>query len=101
MVDRVQTYIQSVLAGETEGDVSVGRYLLETLSTATDGLESGRLENLFNSHLQVCRVSLNAYMREDEGVLMRWGLQDTLMISYLANLVRSQAEVSTRLTLVT
>lgn len=61
MVDRVQTYIQSVLAGETEGDVSVGRYLFETLNTATDGLESGRLESLFNSHLQVCRVSLNSY----------------------------------------
>jgi translation initiation factor 3 subunit F len=53
MIDRVQAYIQSVLAGETEGDVSVGRYLLETLSTATNGLESGRLESLFSSHLQV------------------------------------------------
>jgi len=53
MIDRVQAYIQSVLTGETEGDISVGRYLLETLSTATDGLESGRLESLFNSHLQV------------------------------------------------
>jgi translation initiation factor 3 subunit F len=98
MIDRVQVYIQSVLTGETEGDVSVGRYLLETLSTATDGLESGRLESLFNSHLQVRRVS---FVHEYEEVLMRFEQQDTLMISYLANLVRSQAEVSTRLTLVT
>jgi len=98
MIDRVQAYIQSVLAGETEGDISVGRYLLETLSTATDGIESGRLESLFNSHLQVCWVSLTSFVRE---VVTRFGLQDTLMISYLANLVRSQAEVSTRLTLVT
>jgi translation initiation factor 3 subunit F len=57
MIDRVQAYIRPVLAGETEGDVSVGRYLLETLSTATDGLESGRLESLFNTHLQVHPVS--------------------------------------------
>jgi translation initiation factor 3 subunit F len=57
MIDRVQAYIQPVLAGETEGDISIGRYLLETLSIATDGLESGRLEGLFNSHLQVRGVS--------------------------------------------
>ena len=69
MVDRVQAYVQSVLAGETEGDVSVGRYLLETLSTATDGLESGRLESLFNSHLQVSGVSLNS---EGEEILIRF-----------------------------
>lgn len=101
MIDRVQTYIQSVLSGEIESDVSVGRYLLETLSTATDGLESGRLESLFNSHLQVRRISLYSFVYQGEEVLTRFGLQDTLMISYLANLVRSQAEVSTRLTLVT
>jgi len=48
--------------------------------------------------LQVCWVSLTSFVQE---VVTRFGLQDTLMISYLANLVRSQAEVSTRLTLVT
>ena len=68
MIDRVQAYIQSVLAGETEGDISVGRYLLETLSTATDGLESGRLESLFSSHLQVRGISSNS---EGEEVLIR------------------------------
>lgn len=69
MIDRVQVYIQSVLAGETEGDISVGRYLLETLSTATDGLESGRLESLFSSHLQVRGVSLKS---EGEEVLIQF-----------------------------
>ena len=69
MIDRVQVYIQSVLAGETEGDISVGRYLLETLSTATDGLESGRLESLFSSHLQVRGVSFKS---EGEEILIRF-----------------------------
>lgn len=53
MIDRVQAYIQSVLSGETMGDPTVGRYLLETLSAATDGLETQKLESLFNNHLQV------------------------------------------------
>ncbi|KAF8580610.1 Mov34-domain-containing protein [Ramaria rubella] len=77
MVDRVLSYVRSVLTGEVEGDVAVGRYLMDTLSVTTAGIEKGKLEGLFNAHLQ-----------------------DTLMISYLANLVRSQVEVSSRLALV-
>ena len=73
MLDRVLTYVRSVLAGEVEGDVALGKYLLDTLNTSTKGFEKG-----FNTHLQ-----------------------DTLMMSYLANLVRSQVEVSSRLALVT
>ncbi|KZS88159.1 Mov34-domain-containing protein [Sistotremastrum niveocremeum HHB9708] len=73
MIDRVLAYVRSVLAGEVEGDAAVGRYLLDTLNTSVKGMDSG-----LNSHLQ-----------------------DTLMVSYLANLVRSQVEVSSRLALVT
>jgi len=78
MIDRVQVYVQSVIEGEIEGDPAIGRFLLDALNTTTEGLEKGKLESLFNTHVQ-----------------------DTLMVTYLANLVRSQAEVSTRLTLVT
>lgn len=53
MVDRVLTYVRSVLAGEVEGDVAVGRYLMDTLSASTAGIEKGKLEGLFNAHLQV------------------------------------------------
>ncbi|KAH8118704.1 Mov34-domain-containing protein [Phellopilus nigrolimitatus] len=74
MLDRVLTYVRSVIAGETKGDPAVGRYLLETFSTSTEGLDQGSFTS---------------------------SLQDTLMISYLANLVRAQAEVSARLQLVT
>lgn len=74
MLDRVLTYVRAVLAGEAKGDPAVGRYLMDTLGESTGDLERGG----FNT-----------------------SLQDTLMVSYLANLVRAQAEVSARLALVT
>ncbi|KIY49476.1 Mov34-domain-containing protein [Fistulina hepatica ATCC 64428] len=73
MLDQVLTYVREVLAGEKNGDAAVGRYLMDTLGANTEDLEKGG----FNANLQ-----------------------DTLMISYLANLVRSQAEVSARLALI-
>ncbi|KAJ3741565.1 GPR1/FUN34/yaaH family-domain-containing protein [Lentinula detonsa] len=73
MIDRVLTYVRAVLTGEAKGDAAIGMYLMDTLGASTADLEKGG----FNGRLQ-----------------------DTLMIS-LANLVRAQAEVSSRLTLVT
>jgi len=78
MIDRVLTYVRGVLSGEKEGNERIGRYLMDTLCETTESLDKGRLETLFNAHLQ-----------------------DTLMVSYLANLIRSQVEVSSRLTLLT
>ncbi|KAJ7490290.1 JAB1/Mov34/MPN/PAD-1 ubiquitin protease-domain-containing protein [Mycena galericulata] len=77
MLDRVLAYVRKVLAGEVEGDKALGRYLMDTLGVAAIG-EKGGEDKAFNA-----------------------SLQDTLMISYLANLVRAQAEVSSRLALVT
>ncbi|KAF9464851.1 Mov34-domain-containing protein [Collybia nuda] len=74
MLDRCLEYVQAVLSGEKKGDPAIGRYLMDTLGASTEDLEKGG----FNA-----------------------SLQDTLMISYLANLVRSQAEVSSRLALAT
>jgi len=74
MLDRVLSYVRSVLSGEKKGDPAVGRYLMDTLGASTGDLEKGG----FNA-----------------------SLQDTLMVSYLANLVRAQAEVSSRLALTT
>ncbi|KAJ7094496.1 JAB1/Mov34/MPN/PAD-1 ubiquitin protease-domain-containing protein [Mycena belliarum] len=76
MLDRVLAYVRQVLAGEVEGDKALGRYLMDTLGVGPIS-EKGGEDKAFNT-----------------------SLQDTLMISYLANLVRSQAEVSTRLALV-
>lgn len=49
MLDRVLTYVKAVLAGETKGDPVVGRYLLDTFSTSTEGLDQGS----FTTSLQV------------------------------------------------
>jgi len=78
MIDRVLAYVQLVTSGKVAGDERVGRQLLDSLSATVEGLEKGHLESLFTSHLQ-----------------------DTLMISYLTNLVRSQVEISSRLVLLT
>ena len=92
MLDRVLTYVQSVLSGEVKGDAAVGRYLMDALGPSTEDLEKGG----FNSHLQV--GSSSAAFTELR--MMSCAAQDTLTVSYLANLVRSQAEVSARLALV-
>jgi translation initiation factor 3 subunit F len=72
MVDRVLVYVRRVLSGEIEGDKTVGKLLLDALNTSTKGIEKG-----FNAHLQ-----------------------DTLMMNYLGNLLRSQVELSSRMALV-
>jgi len=78
MLDRVLSYVRSVLAGEREGDPAVGRYLLDTLTAESPMFGRPGADALFGSYLQ-----------------------DTLMVSYLSNLVRSQIEVASRLALVT
>ncbi|CAK5275442.1 unnamed protein product [Mycena citricolor] len=72
MLDRVLGYVRSVIADEIPGDKALGRYLMDALCISAVGEDKA-----FNA-----------------------ALQDTLMISYLANLVRAQAEVSSRLALV-
>lgn len=70
--------LSKFLDGEVEGDPAVGRYLLDTLKASSTSLDKEKVETLFNSQLQ-----------------------DTLTISYLANIVRSEVEVSSRMALVT
>jgi len=74
LIDTCLTYVNSVNQGQQKGDVEVGKYLL-------DGV--GRWSSTGE---------------EDEGGV-KAGLQDTLAVSYLANLVRSQVELSGRLAL--
>lgn len=91
MLDRVLVYVRDVLSGQKKGDPAVGRYLMDTLGASTEGLEKSG----FNSSLQV-NLRHQKYLSFAD---FCHRFQDTLMISYLANLVRSQAEVSTRLAL--
>ncbi|WVR04260.1 eukaryotic translation initiation factor 3 subunit F [Kwoniella sp. DSM 27419] len=75
LIDQALSYVQSVNSGSASPDPEVGRYLLEGL---------GRWSNSEG---------------EDEGGI-KAGLQDTLTVSYLSNLVRSQVELAGRLSLV-
>ncbi|KAK4685135.1 translation initiation factor 3 subunit F, partial [Tremellales sp. Uapishka_1] len=75
LIDQCLTYVQSVTSGAQQGDVEVGRYLLEGVGRWSAAGED-----------------------EDGGV--KKGLQDTLSVSYLSSLVRSQVELAGRLALV-
>ncbi|KAN0140340.1 JAB1/Mov34/MPN/PAD-1 ubiquitin protease domain containing protein [Lactarius tabidus] len=73
MLDRVVEYAEEAAAGNP-ADAALGRYLMDALGGGAEELGKGGFAS---------------------------SLQDTLMMSYLANLVRAQAEVSARLALVT
>lgn len=76
---RVLSYVRDVLSGKVQGDEVVGRYLLDTIA----------------------RIPIGASAAEGKEVGEVWNscLQDVLMVSYLSNIVRAQAEVAGRLTL--
>ena len=89
MVDRVLAYVQSVLAGEIEGDASLGQLLLNTLNQSTRGLE---LDG-----------AAAGGVGGGSGAGVGGGgtfVQDMLMMSYLSNLIRSQVEVGARLAMI-
>jgi translation initiation factor 3 subunit F len=74
LIDQCLQYVQAVNSGSKQGDVEVGRYLLEGLGrwAGSEGEEGG----------------------------VKAGLQDTLTVSYLSSLIRSQIELGSRLALV-
>jgi translation initiation factor 3 subunit F len=74
LIDSSLEFVQAVNRGSQAADVEVGRYLLEGV---------GRWSSTGS---------------EDEGGV-KAGVQDTLTVEYLANLVRSQVELSGRLAL--
>lgn len=76
---RVLAYVQDVVSGKIQGDEVVGRHLLDTIA----------------------RIPIGASAAEGKDVSDLWNscLQDVLMVSYLSNIVRAQAEVAGRLTL--
>ncbi|KAF5092694.1 hypothetical protein D0Z00_004458 [Geotrichum galactomycetum] len=74
MLERVSQYVQNVITGDAPGSIAIGKYLLKNLSLVPS-VSSDNLEKLFNSHLQ-----------------------DVLMVVYLANTVKTQLQLSSRLT---
>ncbi|KAF3270911.1 hypothetical protein TWF173_010022 [Orbilia oligospora] len=73
MVSRVSNYVSQILAGETLPSVAIGQALLNTLNLAPK-VDASELEKLFNTHLQ-----------------------DVLLVSYLANTIRTQIDLSNKL----
>ena len=73
MLNRVGDYVGAVLDEETEPNHALGQYLMDSLSLSPK-VDSADIERDFNNHIQ-----------------------DVLMVSYLANTVRTQIDLSQRL----
>ncbi|KAL0636116.1 hypothetical protein Q9L58_004905 [Maublancomyces gigas] len=73
MLDRVGHYVSRVVHGETPGSTAIGKFLMNTLALAPK-VAASDVERMFNTHIQ-----------------------DVLLISYLANTIRTQIDLSNRL----
>ncbi|KAI4143142.1 MAG: hypothetical protein LQ340_007102, partial [Diploschistes diacapsis] len=73
MLDRVQRYVESVIEEEVPPSTALGQFLLNTLKLAP-ATNPEDVEKDFNNHIQ-----------------------DVLVVSYLANTIRTQIDLSNRL----
>jgi translation initiation factor 3 subunit F len=73
LLERTSEYVGSVLDEESEPNQALGQYLMNALSLAPK-VEPGAIEHDFSNHVQ-----------------------DVLMVSYLANTIRTQIELAQRL----
>ncbi|OJD25195.1 eukaryotic translation initiation factor 3 subunit F [Blastomyces percursus] len=73
MIDRVSRYVDSVMDEEAPASTALGQFLLNALALAPK-VDPADIENDFNNHIQ-----------------------DVLVVSYLANTIRTQMELSNRL----
>ncbi|KAI4792380.1 hypothetical protein E4T45_12755 [Aureobasidium sp. EXF-8846] len=73
MIERVSNYVSNVLDEEAEPSSALGQFLMNTLSLAPK-VDVEDIERDFNNHIQ-----------------------DVLLVSYLANTIRTQIDLSNRL----
>ncbi|GAO18486.1 uncharacterized protein UV8b_07304 [Ustilaginoidea virens] len=73
LLDRVSEWINGVLDEDEEPNTALGQYLMNALSL-TPKVDASQIEHDFNNHIQ-----------------------DVLMVSYLANTIRTQIDLSQRL----
>ncbi|KZZ97242.1 Mov34/MPN/PAD-1 [Ascosphaera apis ARSEF 7405] len=73
MIDRVSKYVDAVMDEEAPASTALGQFLLNTLALAPK-VDPAQIEADFNTHIQ-----------------------DVLVVSYLANTIRTQMELSNRL----
>ncbi|KAK1754545.1 hypothetical protein QBC47DRAFT_414505 [Echria macrotheca] len=73
LLERVSAYVSEVLDEERDGNQALGQYLMNALSL-TPKVSGAQIEHDFNNHIQ-----------------------DVLMVSYLANSIRTQIDLAQRL----
>ncbi|KAI8097269.1 maintenance of mitochondrial structure and function-domain-containing protein [Halteromyces radiatus] len=73
LLDKISKYVDNVVAGKTQPNNSIGRYIMDTVSVVPK-IDGAAFEKMFNSHLQ-----------------------DLLMVVYLANMTRTQLSVAEKL----
>jgi len=73
MLERVSNYVSNVLDEEATPSSALGQFLMNTLSLAPK-VDAANIERDFNNHIQ-----------------------DVLVVSYLANTIRTQIDLSNRL----
>ncbi|GMG56066.1 unnamed protein product [Ambrosiozyma monospora] len=75
LVEVLQSYVQKVIAGEIEGDESVGKFLLTNLNFKAESIDVEYLKKAFEQHIN-----------------------DSLLVEYLASCIKQQLDASAKLT---
>ncbi|KAK4053412.1 hypothetical protein OIV83_001577 [Microbotryomycetes sp. JL201] len=104
MLDAVLEYVRAVAAGEKQGDERVGRALLETVGVVPTAATSAAVAQQQPQQQQAQQQAqqklapsgASAKSFEED---FNAHLADVLMVSYLANVVKTQTELSSRLSL--
>ncbi|BGP37585.1 hypothetical protein JCM10450v2_001500 [Rhodotorula kratochvilovae] len=98
MLDLVLAYVRAVESGEQQGDEKVGRALLETVGNVPSA--SAKAQTGAEEDKDSGAVAAKDGEKKDFEEEFNAHLADVLMVSYLANVVKTQAELSSRLNLV-
>lgn len=93
MVDRVSRYVESVIDEETPASTAMGQFLLNALALAPKVEPADIERDLYVDTLK----SFSYCIRVTNTFCSNNHIQDVLVVSYLANTVRTQMELSTRL----
>ena len=75
-IDKVLEYVQNVIDGKVQPDSVVGKSLLSAVQALSSRFEEGDLNSILDGHIQ-----------------------DTKAVSYLADLIRTQSDIASRLSL--
>ncbi|BGO98132.1 Eukaryotic translation initiation factor 3 subunit F [Rhodotorula toruloides ATCC 204091] len=103
MLDQVLAYVADVVSGAREGDEKVGRALYETVGHVprrAPAAVAATEDDEEKAAGQKDKKTGAAAARRDFEEEFNAHLADVLMVSYLANVIKTQAELSSRLNLV-